>query len=95
MKVKYTQIGVQLGVSYNKLQEFKKEDFPLAALLNYCLQGNVEGQPLTWRAIVDALRSDTVEEAKLAQKIEKKYCGVFKEQTTPKGYSGGKLLTMN
>ena len=74
VKGKYTQIGVHLGVPYNKLQEMKREDFPLAALLNYCLEGNVKGQPLTWKAIVDALRSDTVEEAKLAEKIEKQYC---------------------
>ena len=69
---KWSKIGVQLSIPYYKLKEFKKEDDPLAAAVDYWLNGNVEGVPVSWRSIVEALKSSG--ETGLAKRIEKKYC---------------------
>lgn len=68
---KWFLIGLHSGVPYEKLQEFKKEEYPLAAVFNYCLRGNVK-DPLTWTSIVDTLKS--VDENGLAEQLNKKYC---------------------
>lgn len=65
---------MQLGVPYHKLEEFKKEDDPLAAVIDYCLKGNVEGVPVCCESIVTALKSTHVGEHGLAVKIGTKYC---------------------
>ena len=75
LKHKYYQIGVQLGISYDKLKEFAKEDDPLAASVDYWLKGNAkEGIPCCWQSIVDVLKSSHVDEHGIAEKIDKKYC---------------------
>ncbi len=78
---KLSKIGVQLGVPQPKLMEFKNSDDPLAALIDYCLCGNVEGVPLTWRSVVDALMCPHVDERGLAKDIEEKYCGKIRKET--------------
>ena len=72
-KHKWLEIGVQLGISHRKLLEFKKEDDPLSAAVDFWLCGNVEGVPLTWRSVVEALKSEHVGEPGLARVVEKKY----------------------
>ena len=75
LKYKKFEIGVQLGIAYHKLKEFKKEPDPLAAAIDYWLKGNAkDGVPCSWQSIVAALRSPAVDEAGHAGKIEEKYC---------------------
>ena len=74
VKYKWFEIGVQLGIPYEKLMEFKNHQDPLAAAVMYWLKGNVEGIAISWRSIVSALKSDHVGETGLAKKIFKKYC---------------------
>lgn len=71
-------VGVQLGISHDKMMEFKKEDDPLAAVLDYWLSGNAG--PCSWQSIVAMLRSPHVDEGGIANKIEKKYCGVKQQE---------------
>ena len=51
----------------------------MAAVFNYCLKGNVT-EPLTWKSIVDILKSDDIEEGGLANQIDKKHCQKDVEQ---------------
>ena len=71
---KWFSIGIQLSVPRHKLMEFKKDDDPLAAAIDYWLNGNVEGVSISWSSIVTALKSSHVGEIGLANKIKKKYC---------------------
>ncbi len=59
VKHKYCEIGVQLGIPYDKLHEFKN---PFMDLLHYWLNGNVEGVPVCWSSVVEALCSNHVGE---------------------------------
>lgn len=74
VKFKWFEICSQLGVPHGKLMEFKKEDDPIAAGVDYWLNENVEGVPVSWRLIVKALQSGRVRETQLAQRISDKYC---------------------
>ena len=73
IKTKWFEIGIQLGIHRNKLEEFKKEDDPLSAVVDYCLRGNVEGQ-FSWKSIAKVLKSNHVGEVGLSEYISKKYC---------------------
>ncbi len=73
VKLQWFKIGIQLGVPYHMLQEFKEVDDPLVSVFDYCLRGIME-TPLTWQSIIDALESCHVDEGNLADKIRKKYC---------------------
>ena len=75
VKHKLYQIGVQLGVPRHKLKEFEKEADPMAASLDYWLKGNViEGVPISWKSVVNALCSGHVDERGLSNRISKKFC---------------------
>ena len=76
VETKWFKIGVQLGIPRSKLQEFKKEDDPLSAVVDYWLRGNVPESdvPISWESIVKALRSVSVGEPGLADRITLKYC---------------------
>ena len=71
---KWYQIGVQLGIPHHKLMEFRKGEDPLAAAIDYWLNGNVEGVSISWSSIVTALKSSHVGESGLANRIKKKHC---------------------
>ena len=75
VETKWFKIGIQLGIPRDKLQEFKKEDDPLSAVVDYWLRGNVEESvaPISWKTIVAALKSKYVGEPALAEEISKKY----------------------
>lgn len=73
VKHKWLKIGVQLGIPYHVLEEFKEENDPLAAVINYWLNGNVEGVKVCWESIITALKSPHVEERGLAENIFIKY----------------------
>ena len=68
------KIGIQLGISHSQLKEFEQEDDPLSAIVNFWLRGNVESVPVSWKSIVEALKSKHVGETGLANMISKKYC---------------------
>ena len=73
---KWFKIGLLLGIPHNVLKRFEKEADPLSASLDYWLKGNVtseEAAPISWKSVVDALRSDHVGEPALAERIGKKY----------------------
>ena len=75
VKYKWFKIGVQLGIPHNKLLEFKKEEDPLAAAINYWLCGNLEkSNNPSWKSVVTALKSPHVDESGLAKSIAQKYC---------------------
>ena len=74
VKFKWFEIGIQIGIPRNKLMEFQKEDDPMAAGVDYWMNGNVENASLSWRSIAKALRHRRVKESMLAQQIEDKYC---------------------
>lgn len=63
---------------YHKLKEFEKDDdHGLSSIFHYLLSnGTTEGDPLTWRCIVEALNSDYVGEHGLAMSIKNKFCEV-------------------
>ena len=71
---KWFSIGILLGVPRHKLMEFKKDDDPLAATIDYWLNGNVERALVSWSSIVTVLKSSHVGEIGLANKIKKKHC---------------------
>ena len=81
------KIGVQLGIPRHILKEFEKEDDPLSAVIDYWLNGNVEGVPVSWRSIVAALESSHVWETGLANKVSKKYCPMHQNEIERKGQS--------
>ncbi len=64
---KWFEIGIQLGIPRHKLKWFRKEDDPLSAVIDYWLCGNVESVPLTWRSVVEVLKSDHVDESDLKE----------------------------
>ncbi len=60
-----------LDVHHDQLEKFRKENYPLAELLDYCFTRNI---PLSWNSIASALKSESIQEASLAFAISKKYC---------------------
>ena len=82
---KWFKIGVQLGVPLHKLKEFEKEADPLSAVIDYWLNGNVEGVLISWKSIVAALESSHVDETGLAHRISKKYCPIHQGEIKTKG----------
>ena len=73
VKTKWFKIGIQLGIPRNKLEEFEGKEDPLSAVVDYWLRGNVK-TPISWKSIVEALKSEYVGEPALAETISKKYC---------------------
>ncbi len=80
VKAKWFVIGVQLGIPHDKLEEFKEERDPLSAVVAFWLNGNVADIPISWKTIVEALKSIHVGEPGLAGEISQQYCP--REDTT-------------
>ncbi len=75
IKTKWFEIGIQLGIRRKKLKEFKREDDPLSAVVDYWLTNVVEKAiPKSWHSIVAVLKSDHVGEPGLADEVSRKYC---------------------
>lgn len=69
------QIGIQLGIPCEKMQEFiKHEGETLSLAIHYWLSGNVPEVPVTWKFLADTLVSAYVGEKGLAKDISTKYC---------------------
>ena len=74
---KWHMIGVQLEIPSHKLRnirlEFSNPMDQLREMLDVWM--NEETDPnLSWGVIIDALKSPSVDESRLARKIEEKYC---------------------
>ena len=84
---KWFKIGVQLGVPHGKLKGFEKEADPLAAVIDYWLNDNVEDAevPVSWKSVVAALESSYVGETGLANKISRRYCPMHQNEIERKG----------
>lgn len=54
--------------------EFKKEDDPLSAVIDFFMKNTTKAIPISWKTVASAVESDHVGEAGLAEKIRKKYC---------------------
>ena len=74
IKHKWLEVGIQLGISRSKLMEFKREEDPLSAAIEYWLKGNVENVPISWATVIKALESSHVGEGGLAAAVRKKAC---------------------
>ncbi len=72
VKHKAHEIGIQLGIPYCKMMEFKRDGDILSAAVNYWLSGNLPDVPITWESLVTALESDYVGESGCAKKIKDK-----------------------
>lgn len=72
IKTKWFEIGIQLGIPRSKLEEFEEKRDPLSAVVDYWLKGNVTESvvPISWKSIVDALKSKYVGEPGLAEQIK-------------------------
>ena len=68
-------IGIQLGVPFNKLKSFKMlpNDENFSSIIDYWLEGNTDVE-VTWNSIVTVLKSDSVDEVRLANRIHQKFC---------------------
>lgn len=72
MKTKWQVLGFQLGIPIAKLLEFKEEDDPLSAVVDYWLRGSTH-VPISWKSITTVLQSPSIDEPGLAEYITTKY----------------------
>ena len=75
-RAKWYDIGLQLGVSVGTLNAIKKDYNSTSDCLRETLTKWLKTCPSvpTWNSIVDALRSSTVGEVRLAADLEQKHC---------------------
>ena len=78
-KQKWFRIGVQLGISFDKLNGFRGEDDPLLLMIKEWF--NCDSPP-TKAALVMALRSLSVGQNRLAGEIERSTLGQHTTRTT-------------
>ncbi len=72
---KWRKIGIQIGISKHKVDEFAGEDESLLEVLDYWEKGNiVDGPKFCWESVVDVLKKSSVDENGLAGTIYNKYC---------------------
>ena len=71
---KWFEIGLKLNVPPGTLENFKTLE-PTASMheMLFCWLRETNPPP-TWEALADALKSHTVGEAELAQRLRSKYC---------------------
>lgn len=76
IETKWFKIGIQLGISHEKLLQFHGSPDPLSAVINEWLKGNVmeSDVPISWESIAKALKSKYVGEPRLAEEINMTYC---------------------
>lgn len=75
VKVKYSEIGIQLGLKLEKIREIELDhsttDRRFTEVLNFWLEGNT-AMVVSWKTIVDALKN--MDKAELATHLHKSYC---------------------
>ncbi len=67
----HTSGGIQLGIPENKLDKFQNLD---DQVISYWLHGNVKGDPVSWETIINAHKTEHVDELGLATIIQDKHC---------------------
>ena len=77
VRASWYNIGLELRIPQTTLDYFKKNCFDQQEMMKrmlaeYCTTPALH--PLTWKAVISALRSPSVDERKLAAKLESKYC---------------------
>ena len=77
---RWQEISIQLGVSNNKLRDFKKFDDPFTKSLDYWVNGNTD-VPITWGSVVAALESPHVGEYLFAKTLNIEVCEQIYEKT--------------
>ena len=77
-RVKWYEIGLQLGVSVGTLNAIKKDYNSTSDCLRETLTTwlKTSPSPPTWKNIVNVLRRSTVGELRLAEDLEQKYCSI-------------------
>ena len=74
VKTSYKPIGLQIGVKINEIKSVEKQETDLGDRLLEMLSIRVKkAKVLTWKDIVEALRSQCVGEGKVADEIQTKY----------------------
>lgn len=90
MKIKWLEIGIQLGIDLSELRCFEMSHtvpnplFLLTDVLSYWINEHTD-VPVTWESLVIVLKSASVDEKVLAGKIQSKYCQVNTESKTNGG----------
>ena len=78
---KYYSIGLQLDIDESKLDEFELIHQTVgrrfSAVISYWRKGNAKS--VTWKSLLAALKSRSVSEKGLAEKLEEKYIVKSKE----------------
>ena len=85
LKHMWREISIQLGISNNKLHDFKKLDDPFTKSLDYWLNGNTD-VPITWGSVVAALKSPHVGEYLFAKTLNIEVCEQIYEKIDESKY---------
>ena len=79
MKIKWREIGIQLGIELSELKGFEMSHtvaIPLHLLsevLSYWIDEHTD-VPVTWESLITVLKSPSVDENVLAERMHSKYC---------------------
>lgn len=74
-RVKWYYVGLKLKVPEHVLETIKKQSSDLDDCLLEVLRAVLKrAEPVTWRALIEALKSPTVRMDQLAKEIEAEYC---------------------
>ena len=77
MEFKWFQIGIQFGITGNKLKTFEANYSStyryLMETVSYWLNGNTN-VPVSWESVVTVLNDPSVDESGIAKQIQEKYC---------------------
>ena len=77
IKDKWRSIGEALKVSGQRLDQFVDLSEPLLEVIVHWLKG---GEDVSWDVVVDTLRSSSINETEIADKINRIYCDHRKEE---------------
>ena len=89
VKIKWFEIGIQLGIDLSELRCFQmSQTVPnplllLSDVLSYWIDEHTD-VPVSWESLVTVLRSASVDENVLAGKIHTKYCEVSVKKVNDK-----------
>ena len=77
VQTKWYEIGVQLGITTDKLDTFQEDRNTTTrcflATLKYWVDGNTD-VPVSWESIIKVLNGPFVNEPALANYLQRKYC---------------------
>ena len=74
----YASLGIQIGLKKSEIDDIEAQKLdPGKSLLEVLSIGLNKAKPLTWNGIYSALRSECVNESRLAERIRQKYGHLF------------------